>query len=202
MVFPESDPGFDQLTQYLCGADLEDLLRDGPRLGALIPELGDELGFDQHSPHHAYDLYTHTAHVTAAVPGIPVLRWAALLHDVGKVPVFTLDAGGRGHFCGHGPAGAVLAGSILDRLNAPPALRRETVLLIRLHMDRVRPDRESLQLLLNRYGPEFLDRLLTLQEADMRSKGTCEHEGETAFRDIRAMLALPDPKKESAMYPV
>lgn len=56
------------------------------------------IGFDQHSPHHAYDLFTHTAHVTAGVSADLTLRWAALLHDTGKVATFTRDATGRGHF--------------------------------------------------------------------------------------------------------
>ena len=40
------------------------------------------LGFDQHSPHHVYDVYGHTARVVAQVPSELVIRWAALLHDV------------------------------------------------------------------------------------------------------------------------
>ncbi len=69
----------------------------GPILAAAIPELKPLLGFDQHNPNHAYDLFTHVAHVVGAVPPELPLRWAALLHDIGKVPTFTLDENGRGH---------------------------------------------------------------------------------------------------------
>ena len=56
------------------------------------------MGFDQHSPPQRYDLYTHIAQVVDRVPGDLPLRWAALLHDVGKIPTFTRDETGRGHF--------------------------------------------------------------------------------------------------------
>lgn len=184
-----SDCSFSELTEFLCRAGADDLLRAGPLLGRRIPELGAELNFDQCSPHHAYDLFTHTAHVTAAVPADPVLRWAALLHDVGKVPAFTRDANGRGHFKGHGPKGAAMAEEILCRLDAPLPLRREAVLLIRLHMERLTPDPGQLRALLDRYGQRFPERLLTLQEADMNSKGTGEHEGSHFFETIRSVLA-------------
>ncbi|MDQ9748909.1 HD domain-containing protein, partial [Acinetobacter baumannii] len=88
------------------------------------------LGFDQHNPNHAYDLFTHVAHVVEAVPPELPLRWAALLHDIGKVPTFTLDENGRGHFHGHAAVGAELAEQVLLRLKAPTALRTQVEALI------------------------------------------------------------------------
>ena len=75
---------FDELCKLLPHVTAADLLRYAPILGAVIPELKPMLGFDQRSPHHAYDLFTHVAHVVAGVPGDLTLRWAALLHDIGK----------------------------------------------------------------------------------------------------------------------
>lgn len=94
---------FDELCKLLPLVSAEDLCRFAPILGAVIPELQPMIGFDQHSPHHAYDLFTHTAHVTAGVSANLTLRWAALLHDTGKVATFTRDATGRGHFYGPRP---------------------------------------------------------------------------------------------------
>ena len=87
---------FDELCKLLPLVSAEDLCRFAPILGAVIPELQPMIGFDQHSPHHAYDLFTHTAHVTAGVSADLTQRWAALLHDTGKVATFTRDATGRG----------------------------------------------------------------------------------------------------------
>ena len=77
---------YQELSGFLLKAEVSDLLRFAPILAQVIPELSPTLGFLQHSPHHAYDVFTHTAHVTAAVAPVLSLRWAALLHDIGKVP--------------------------------------------------------------------------------------------------------------------
>ena len=53
------------------------------------------------------------------------MRWAALLHDIGKPEVFSLDENGQGHFRGHAQAGAQLADRILRELRAPNALREQ-----------------------------------------------------------------------------
>ena len=86
---------FEELCGLLPLVTAEELIRFAPILAAVIPELEPMIGFDQHSPHHAYDVFTHTAHVVAAVPPELPLRWAALLHDVGKVPTFTRDVYGE-----------------------------------------------------------------------------------------------------------
>ena len=111
---------FEEICKLLMAiTDPQMLVSFGPILAAVIPELQPMLGFDQRSPHHAYDVFTHTAHVVTGVPADLTLRWAALLHDVGKVPTFTQDATGRGHFYGHAQASAEMADAILMRLKAP-----------------------------------------------------------------------------------
>ena len=162
---------FEELCKLLPLISSADLLTYAPILATAIPELAPMIGFDQHSPHHAYDLLTHTAHVVENVPPILSLRWAALLHDVGKVPAFTQDENGRGHFYGHAKESARMADEILRRLKAPTALREEAVTLIGLHMTKLEPEKKTVRRWLSRHGAETLDRLLLLQEADMRSKG-------------------------------
>ena len=163
---------FDELCKLLPLAEAEDLLRFAPILAAVIPELAPMIGFDQHNPHHAYDLYTHTAQVCAGVPPQLALRWAGLLHDVGKVPTFTLDANGRGHFYGHAQVSAEMADAILRRLKAPTALREEVVFLIDKHMAVFEPDRKLLRRWISRWGVDRVIRLHSLQQADFGSKGT------------------------------
>ena len=62
------------------------------------------------------DVWQHTAAVVAHIPPEPVLRWAALLHDVGKPPCFSLGPDGVGHFYGHAARSTELADAILTRL--------------------------------------------------------------------------------------
>lgn len=180
---------FDELCKLLPLVTADDLARFSPVLAAAIPELGPLIGFDQHSPHHAYDLYTHVAHVVEGVPGDPALRWAALLHDVGKIPTFTRDATGRGHFYGHAKVGAEQADGILRRLKAPTALREQVVTLIAGHMTRLEPNKKTLRRQIGRLGWDTAEKLLLLQEADMGSKGTGTPEEMEQFSHLRELFA-------------
>ena len=181
---------FDELCKLLPLVSAEDLLRWKHVLGAVIPELTPTFDFDQRSPHHAYDLYTHIAHVTANVPQCLTLRWAALLHDVGKIPTFTVDENGRGHFYGHAGVSAEMANGILRRLKAPNKLREQVVTLIDKHMTRLEPQRKPLRRVLGRLGEETVLGLLALQEADMGSKGTGKAEEMEQFPRIREEIRL------------
>ena len=180
---------FDELCKLLLAAKAEDITRFAPLLAAVIPELAPMIGFDQHSPHHAYDLITHTAHVVEGVPPTLPLRWAALLHDTGKVTTFTRDATGRGHFYGHAKESAAIAGGILLRLKAPTALREEVVTLIGRHMTRLQPERKWLRRQVSKFGFPMVEAMLSLQEADMGSKGTGEDDGSAVFSAVRGLLA-------------
>ena len=179
----------DELCKLLPLVAAEDLVRFAPIITQVIPELKAAVGFDQHSPHHAYDLYTHIAHVTAATPASLSLRWAALLHDVGKLSTFTLDEIGRGHFYGHAKESARLANEILLRLKAPTALREQVVRLVELHMTKIEPERKLVRRWLSRLGSETMEELLCLQEADMGSKGTGIPGNTEQFSKIRSIIA-------------
>ena len=179
---------FEELSRLLVLVKAEDLIRFAPVLGAVIPELCPMIGFDQRSPHHAYDLFTHTAHVTAGVsPELP-LRWAALLHDVGKIPCFTQDETGRGHFYGHAKVGAAMADDILRRLKAPSALRTQAVTLIAWHMTKLEPEKKALRRQLSRLGWDTVRSILELQKADMGSKGTGIGEEFSQFARLEELL--------------
>ena len=179
---------FDELCKLLPLVNALTLKTFGPILAAVIPELQPMLGFDQHSPHHAYDLFTHTAYVVEHTPPQLALRWAALLHDTGKVTTFTQDDNGRGHFYGHAKESAAFADQILRRLKAPTALREEVVTLIELHMTKLEPEKKVLRRWLSRLGAPMLDQLLTLQKADMRSKGPNIKEEYKQFDRTQAVL--------------
>ena len=179
---------FEEMTKLLLLVNAEDLIRFAPILTQPIPELAPAIGFNQHSPHHAYDLFTHTAHVTAGVAPEPVMRWAALLHDAGKLTTFTQDATGRGHFYGHAKESARIADGVLLRLKAPTTLREQAVLLIEQHMSRLLPERKLLRRRLSQLGQPTVEQLLQLQGADMNSKGTGHEDEQAQFAQIRPIL--------------
>ena len=161
-----------ELTGFLCKAGAEDLVNAAEILCRVIPELIPTVGFDQKNPNHVHDVFGHIAQVVESVPPTAQLRFAALLHDIGKPDVFTLDEGGVGHFYGHAPVSADMADGILHRLKASTALREEVVFLVRHHMDRYPPEEKTARRLLSRHGLQRMECLLDLQAADLGGKGT------------------------------
>ena len=176
----------DELLKLLPHVQAEDILRFAPVLVQAIPELKTCVGFEQHSPHHAYDVFTHTAHVVAAMPANPALRLTALLHDVGKPVVFYRDETGRGHFPGHAAVGAEMADAALHRLKASNDLRQRVTTLIANHMTPLEPDKRILRRRLAKLGLPGVTELLALQRADFNSKGAGEETD--AFEKVEAML--------------
>ena len=157
---------FDELCKLLPHATAADLTRYAPVLCQVIPELTATLGFEQHNPHHTYDVYTHTAHVVENCPPETALRLAALLHDIGKPATFSQDENGVGHFYDHASAGAQMANEILLRLKASNALREQVVTLIEQHMTPLTTDAKLLRRRLSKLGKETVLQLLALQKAD------------------------------------
>ena len=179
---------FEELCKLLPLMTAEDLLTFSPVLTRAVPALAPMVGFQQHNPHHAYDVYTHTAHVVSAMPQNLALRWAALLHDTGKIATCTLDEQGTGHFLGHAKASAQVAEQVLATLKAPTALREQVVQLVNLHMTPIEPTKKSVRRWLNRLGVDALGQLLTLQEGDCQSKGVACSPANLPFDQIRALM--------------
>ena len=150
---------------------------------AVLPELVPSVGFDQRSVYHVYDVYEHIAHVCRAVEAFtaglarPSLRWAALLHDVGKPATFSLDVAGHGHFFDHPREGAKMARVAMERLALGSELTEAACLLIRLHDERMPLDERSVPKLLariSRHCPgretELCYQLFDLRRSDAVSK--------------------------------
>ena len=165
---------FAELNKILPLVTAEDILRYAPVFVQVIPELLPTIDFLQHNPHHIHDVFTHTAYVVAGVPQTPALRWAALLHDIGKPATFTRDENGQGHFYGHAEESARLAEEILRRLKASNQLREQVVFLVKNHMTTLVPDKKFLRRRLGQYTEEGLRALLALQKADCTSKPSTE----------------------------
>ena len=175
---------FDELCKLLPLVNAEDLLAFAPVLTQVIPELMPLMGFDQKNPHHQYDIFTHTAQVVAGTPADLAVRWAALLHDIGKPGCFSQDEQGIGHFYGHAKLGAQIADSILLRLKAPTALRQRVVLLVEQHMTPLEPDKKLLRRRLSKLGSEAVYQLLALQRSDMGAKPA----DDSRFSQIQLLL--------------
>ena len=149
-------PSLSMIAQERIGAELDGILatghmghamRDVPEvICAAIPELAPCLGFDQRSTYHHLDVYGHIALVVDAIEpfsgGVASsrLRWAALMHDIGKPQRFTLDDEGHGHFYGHPEESADIAERIMRRMALPLSMIRPCLALVRLHDYPIKPD--------------------------------------------------------------
>ena len=157
----------EELTKLLCGADvLRVLLEDPQVLGVVLPEILPCVGFDQHNRHHCYDVWGHTAHAVAAAPPDPVLRWAMLLHDLGKPQCFTLDDQGVGHFHGHHRPGAEMAEAICRRLRFDRAAAQRICMLVRYHDRPIPLTEKAIRRAMNQLGVEGLRQLCAVKRAD------------------------------------
>lgn len=125
-----------ELQKLLLGDNVRDaLLRTVDVLSAVLPELVAMKGFDQCTPYHCHDVLEHTARAVAGTPPYPLVRWAALFHDMGKPAAFFKEPGGRGHFYGHAKISVPLARGIMDRLTFSTAFRDRVLLLVERHDD-------------------------------------------------------------------
>jgi putative nucleotidyltransferase with HDIG domain len=196
-----SDParaGLDVLDQALSGDDPAGQIRDlaaSGRLAEMLPEVAETIGFDQRTNYHSQQLFEHLVAVLdcASEFGADLdVRWAALLHDVGKIEAawectvvhptnptqpqphlhfygkFVEGASGKGgHYRSedHEVIGARMAERLTRDLGMSGERVRKITHLVRLHMDKGVAKPTQARKLINKAG-EHLDDLLILHAAD------------------------------------
>ncbi len=109
--------------QFLC---------DIGALQLMIPEVCAMIDFHKSCPVHHKDIWDHTLQVVDKCPPTLTVRWAALMHDSGKVWTRTLNKG-KVHFFRHEELGASLMEGVAGRFHMPPALRDRVVYIIANH---------------------------------------------------------------------
>ncbi len=149
-------------------------------LAVISPELAAQRGISQRKV-PGEDLWDHTLRTVDEAPaGRPVVRLAALAHDIGK-PATLAD----GHFPHHETVGAELADDLLRRLRYPRTPAGTVVHLVRNHMFTVDPDATgaAVRRFIKRIGAEHLDALFALRRADDIGSGADPDDPATlAFR--------------------
>ena len=147
------------------------VIRDLCEVGVLrtiLPELQAVYALEQNNPHHIYTVGEHILRTVEGVPPTVILRWAALLHDVGKSRTHTVDMYGVDHFHGHEEVSARIAETVLSRLSFPEQEKEAVVRLVRFHD--LRPHISEAEAVFHEMGKEEIERLLILQEADARAQ--------------------------------
>ena len=90
--------------------------------------------FHKSSRYHHKDVWVHTMQVVAQSPPRSAVRWAALLHDIGKPWTREYGPGGKVHFFRHEDLGALMFDGVSQRFRFPNRLRKTVRFLIKHHL--------------------------------------------------------------------
>lgn len=178
-----------ELSKALCGDGIQKVLVDYADIFTrVIPELEPMRNFRQKNPHHIYDVYTHTAIAVQSTPPKPLLRLAALLHDVGKPSTFFTDESGVGHFYGHSAKGAEIAREIMKRLKTSNRDRDYVVNAVKYHDVQIEPTEKAVRKLIAKHGADFAKDLISLKRADNRRQNTRLYDRTEYYDRIDALI--------------
>jgi tRNA nucleotidyltransferase (CCA-adding enzyme) len=172
-----------------------EILRENGVLAHLWPELLEGIDVDQNE-WHAYDVYRHAlATLDAAPSSDPVLRLAALLHDVGKPRTAAPREDGRGNtFYQHEHVGAEMIPPMLARLRLPNETVETVSHLVRQHMYAADPDApdRTLRRFVRRIGPAHLARQFALRRADIIGSGLPKRDAANEQFEARVAAVLAE----------
>ena len=163
-----------------------EIMRTSGILGVSCPEMLEGVGMVQNK-WHSLDVWNHALACMDACAGDPVLRIAALLHDVGKPRSREFSDKTQDYtFYDHDKIGAEIALPIVTRLKFSNDEKDRIVGLVRHHLFHYDAwSDQAVRRWIKRVGPSLLEDLYLLNEADLRGKGTI-----FADADLLPLVAL------------
>lgn len=153
------------------------MLRSSGLLEYILPELEKCFGTKQEGPKHdrIYDIGEHSLLSLKFCPSKdPVVRFAALIHDIGKPDTANIQSDGNVTFYQHEIVGANIARKIAERLRLSKNQKDLLVTLVRYHLftvDEKQTD-SALRRFIKNVGIENLDHMFAVREADRLGGGT------------------------------
>lgn len=153
------------------------LLKDAGLLKYILPELLEGVGVSMVRPgrHHTTDVFTHNIMSLKLCPSKdPIVRFATLIHDVGKPEAKGEDKDGLVTFYNHEVTGAKIAFEICQRLKFSKKETERIVNLIRWHMFSVddKITDAAIRRFIRRIGVENVKDLIDLRIGDRLGSGT------------------------------
>lgn len=153
------------------------LLKESGILELILPELTEGIGVSQVRPgrHHTTDVFTHNLlSLKFTTSSDPIVRFATMLHDVGKPKVIGQDKDGLVTFYNHEIAGAKIAYEICQRLRFSKKDTSKVVNLIRWHMFSVNENLSDagIRRFIRRIGVENVADMMDLRIGDRLGGGT------------------------------
>lgn len=155
------------------------LLKNTDILSHILPELSQAFSVGQKSPkrHHIYDVGVHSVMAMKFCPSTdPIVKFATLLHDIGKPPTYHMDDTGLITFYNHEVAGTKIMRIILKRLRFSNKDADRILTLIRWHQFSVdeRQTDSAIRRFIRRVGKENLTDMLDLRIGDRLGGGALE----------------------------
>jgi poly(A) polymerase len=163
------------LERALMGRDVDlalEWLHQVSALSVLFPELEATVNLVQEEGRQHKDVWAHTKQVVKQAVRRPSVRWAALFHDIGKVPTRTFTDKGV-HFHGHAEVGARMFDRIAQRIAFDRDERRTIRFLVKHHLRSNQYSDTWTDSAVRRFHREMaahLVDLLDLSRADITSK--------------------------------
>lgn len=155
-----------ELTKLILSDNRLELLFDSGVGEVILPEVAKCFNATQNNPHHIYDVGNHTLCAVRNIPKKVALRFAALLHDVGKPETKTTDKNGIDHFYGHNKVSESIARDVLNRLKFDNKTKDRVLKLVLLHDREIQPTEKLVRRAVSKIGKETFDDLLLLKRAD------------------------------------
>ncbi|MBN2770710.1 MAG: HD domain-containing protein [Spirochaetes bacterium] len=149
-------------------------MRETGLLKQALPELDACYGVEQNR-FHKYDIYYHCVYsCDAASPGDPLIRFASLMHDVGKVPCRGVGADGDFTFYNHEIVGARMIRALMRRLKFSNDDINRVVNLVSNHMFYYTDEWTdgAVRRFIRKVGLDNLDDLIALRMADRVGNGS------------------------------
>ncbi|MBR6403142.1 MAG: CCA tRNA nucleotidyltransferase [Eubacterium sp.] len=169
-----------ELTKLLLSAYPEKLLEmyDLGITSVILPEFDRLIATEQNTPYHIYDVGRHTIEVIKNVPATKVMRYAALLHDMGKPECRTTDEKGIDHFKGHAHVSEKIAEQILRRLKMDNDTIRDVKKLVYWHDYGINGNitKKTIRRMLSNMGEEYFEGYAFLRKADIMGQSTYNRE--------------------------
>src|SRR3989344_1275970 len=152
------------------------LLKDLGLLAIILPEIDVCFAVEQKSPkrHHIFDVGTHCVLSLKNCPsGDTTVRFATLLHDIGKAKVANVTEEGVRTFYNHEVVGGYVAKKIADRLHLARGQRDKLYKLVRFHqftVDEKQTDK-ALRRFIRNIGIENIEDMMDLRIGDRLGGG-------------------------------
>jgi len=164
-------------------------LHEAGVLQEVLPELEATVNLSQEAGRRHKDVWEHTKQVVMQSPALPIVRWAALLHDIGKVDTRVMLGDGKVTFHRHAEVGARQFDALARRLNFSRADRKRIRFLIVNHLRANAYEPEWTDAAVRRFDHEMADALPELVELS-RADVTSARPGrrQEAARNIESLL--------------